>query len=325
MIGRFARLACALAAIGASVSVAQAQQAFPNKPVRVIAAYPPGSGPDAVMRIVSERLTKAWGQQVVIENRPTGNGLISGEAVKRSAADGYTLWLADDAHLSAHPFLYKQLPYDTLKDFEPVSMVYQTYFFFVVPSDAPYKNVNELIAAAKARGGKMTAASWGIGSIGHLGIARFEALTGTQFTHVPFQGTSLVYPAVGNKEVDWAFGSVASSIATFRAGKIRYLAAASPKRIVGFPDIPTVTETGGPPMEVYGFVTLMAPRGIPADVVTRINAEMARALADQEVREKLNGLGFEPWHTSAAELARQLDMARKRYSEIIARTKISLD
>lgn len=316
--------ATALALVATATAV-QAQS-WPQKPVRLVAAYPPGSGPDAVMRIVGDRLQKAWGQQLVIENRPTGNGVIALETVKRSPPDGYNFLLADDAHLAAHPFLYKSLPYDTTKDFEPVAMVYRTYFFFVVPSDSPWKNTNDLVAEAKRRDGRMTAGSWGIGSIGHIGIARFEALTGAKFTHVPFQGTTMVYPAVGNKEVDWAFGSVASSMSSFKAGKVKYLAAAAPSRIVGFPDIPTMAETGGQSgFDVGGWVVIMGPRGLPPAVVQRINADVTKALADAEVKEKMNALGFEPWAQTPAQVVEQLQAASKRYADIVPKAKISLD
>jgi tripartite-type tricarboxylate transporter receptor subunit TctC len=321
----FAKIAAAL--LVSLLSVAASAQQYPVKPVRVIAAYPPGSGPDTVIRIVGEKLTRSWGgQALVVENRPGGNGLIAVEAVKRAPADGYTLLLADNAHLSAHPHLYKQLPYDTNNDFTPVAMLFQTYFFIVVSATSPWKNIGDLVAAAKAKDGKMTYGSWGIGSIGHIAVAIFEAATNTRMTHIPYQGTTQVYPAVGNGEIDWALGSVASSSAVYRAGKVRYLAAASPKRIVGFPDIPTVAELGGPAdFEARGWVALMAPRGTPAEIVAKLNSDVVRALNEPDVKERLNAVGFEPYPSESAEIARAMGVESRRFGEIIKRAKISLD
>jgi tripartite-type tricarboxylate transporter receptor subunit TctC len=318
-------LVSALAAAAVLIQPATAQQ-YPAKPVKVIAAYPSGAGPDTVLRVVGEHLTKAWGQQLVIENRPTGNGLIAAEAGKRAAPDGYTLLMVDNAHLAAHPHLYKQLPYDPAKDFDPVAMLFRVYFFVVVPAGSSWKSMADLIATAKASPGRLTYGTWGIGSIGHLGGGQFEALTGTQMTHVPFQGVTMLYPAVGNKDVDWAFGSVASAGAVQRSGKVKYLAAAAPTRISGFADIPTVAESGGPTdFYVSGWVALMAPRGTPPDIIARINAQVVKALGEPEVKERLAAIGFEPYPAPPGEITKAMAAESRRYAEIIKRSNISLD
>jgi tripartite-type tricarboxylate transporter receptor subunit TctC len=315
----------AAVAVAVFAPAAMSQQ-YPVKPVRVIAAYPSGAGPDTVLRVVGERLSKAWGQQLIIENRPTGNGLIAAEAGKRAAPDGYTLLMVDNAHLAAHPHLYKQLPYDPSKDFEPVALLFRVYFFVVVPAGSSWKTMTDLITTAKASPDKLTCGSWGIGSIGHLGCGQFEALTGTKMVHVPFQGVTMLYPAVGNKDVDWAFGSVASAGAVQRSGKIRFIAAAAPQRIAGFTEIPTVAEAGGPPdFYVSGWVALMAPRGTPKDIVARINAEVVKALGEPEVKERLAAIGFEPYPAPPEEITRAMEAESRRYAEIIKRSNISLD
>ncbi len=312
-------------ALGTAPSVVLAQ-AFPNKPVKVIAAYPTGSGPDAVLRVVGDKLTKMWGQQILIENKPTANGLVAGEQAKRSPADGYTLLMMDDAHLNANPRLYKQMPYDTVKDFEPIARLYQTYFFFVVPANAPWKTMPEFIAAARAKGDKFTYGSWGIGSVGHLGVVAFENATGLNMTHIPFQGVTLLYPAIGNNEVDWGFGTVASSGAVARSGKIRYLAAAAPKRVVGYHDIPTIAEAGGQAdFEVRSWVAILAPRGLPPAISAQLNADINKTLADADVRDRLATMGFEPMPSTPAEIAQAIESGGKRLGGLIERAKISLD
>ena len=301
-------------------------QQYPNKPVRAIAFLPPGSGPDTVLRIVADRLQKSMGQPFVVENRVGANGLIAAEQVKRAAPDGYTLLQVDDGVMAANPFLYKKIPYDAVNDFQPIAMLFQTYFFVVVPIDSPWKSMADLLNAAKVNRGGLTHGTWGIGSIGHLGMAAFESRTNTLYTHVPFQRVTDIYPAVGNKDVNWAFGTVATSGPMFKAGKVRYLAAAAPKRVIGFPDIPTMAESGGPQnFDVRAWVGIYAPRGIPADIVARLNAEIGKALGEPEVRERLNAIGFEPYIATPADMSKALADSQARYGAIIRQSRIALE
>ena len=182
-------------------------QTFPTKPVRTIIPYSAGSGPDTVMRLVGEKLARAWGQQLVVENRPGGNGWIAIAAAKQAPADGYTLLQLDDTHMALQPHIYKQLPHDLARDFAPVTPLYRTYFFIVVPVNSSWKSVTDLVAAAKAKPGALTYGSWGIGSVGHVGAAMLESATGTQMTHVPFKELPQLYSAVANGDVAWAFGT----------------------------------------------------------------------------------------------------------------------
>lgn len=323
-----AAIAAPVAAIMAlaMMSAAAIAQPYPNKPLKVVTPFPPGSGPDTVLRLVTDRMQRALGQPIVVENRVGANGLIAAEQVKRAAPDGYTLLQFDDAMIAANPYLYKKLPYDSTKDFEPVGTLFQTYFFVVVATNSPWKSMSDLLAAAKAKPGKVTHGTWGIGSVGHLGMLQFETVSALEFTHVPFQRVVDVYPAVGGGDVDWAFGSIASSGAMARAGKVRYLAAASSKRVAGFTDIPTIAESGGPAnFDTRAWVALLAPRGVPADIVARLGSENAKAQADPEVREKLAAIGFEPLAVGPAETVRLIEQAQKRFGDIIQRAKISLD
>jgi tripartite-type tricarboxylate transporter receptor subunit TctC len=287
-----ALLACV--AIALFSHSASAQQ-FPAKPVKVITPFSAGSGPDALLRILGDKLSRAWGQQVVVENRPGANGFIAIQAAKNAPADGYTLVQMDNYHLAAHPHLFKQLPYDPAKDFVGVSSLFRTYFFVVVPASSNWKNIPDMIAAAKAKPDALTYGSWHIGSPGHLGAALFEALTATQMTHVPFKEMMQIYTAVGNADIDWAFGSAASAGPAYRAGKVKFLAAAAPRRATAFPSVPTMAEAGGPAdFEVQAWAALLAPRGAPANITTKIHQDVAKALAEPDMREKLAAFGFEP-------------------------------
>src|SRR5262245_52677782 len=274
-----ALLVSALFGLATLAQPAAAQQ-FPTKPVRVITPFPAGSGPDSVIRLVGDKLSRDWGQQVIVENRPGANGFIAIEAAKKAAPDGYTLVQMDDAHMAVQPHLYKKLPYDVAKDFDPVAALFRTYFFVVTPANSSWKTMADLIAAAKAKRGELTYGSWFIGSPGHLGAALLEGATGTEMTHVPFKEMTQLYAAVGNSDVAWAFGSAASAGPMYRTKKVKFLAVAAPKRVAGFPDVPTVAEAGGPAnFDVKAWVALLAPSGTPKAVINKINEAVDNALA----------------------------------------------
>jgi tripartite-type tricarboxylate transporter receptor subunit TctC len=318
-------LALTLALLAGSAGPVFAQ-AYPAKSVRIVTPFPAGSGPDAVLRVVGDKLGKLWNQQVVIDNRPGGNGFIALEAAKRMPADGYTLVQADDAHVAMLPHLYKNIPYDATKDFDPVATLFRTYFFVVVPADSPWKDMKDLVAAAKEKPGQLTYGSWSVGSPGHVGAAMLEAATDTKMTHVPYKEMSQLYASVGNREIGWSFGSIASSGPMYRAGKVRYLAVAAPKRIAGFDAIPTMAEAGGPPeLEVKAWVALFAPRGAPPAIVDKVNEDVRKVLADPEVREKFAGFGFEPYPSPPAEITANIASDSLRYGEVVKRAKISIE
>lgn len=312
-------------ALGAAALAAQAQQ-YPAKPVRLVTPFPAAAGPEIVARLVGDKLTKYWGQTFVVENRPGANGTIAVEAVKNSPADGYTLVQMDDAHMSVLGHLYSKLPYNTVKDFEPVASLFRTYFFVVVPMDSPWKTVGDIIATAKAKGNALSYGSWGIGSPGHIGMAVFESMTGTQMNHVPYKDLAQLYQSVGNNDVGWAFGTAASAGPMYRAKKVKFVAIAAPQRLAGYTDVPTVAEAGGPKdFEVTGWVGLLAPRGIPRAVVTRINQDVAKALSEPDVRERLATFTFVPTAMTPEEMTRQMAIDDRKYAEVVKRAKISLD
>ena len=299
---------------------------YPVKPVRVLTPFPTGSGPDSAMRLVGDRLAKAWGQQLIVDNRPGGNGFIAGEAARRAAPDGYTLVQLDVANLTVHPHLYRKMPYDAVRDFDPVAGILRTYFFVVVPATSPWKSVSDLIAEARAQQGKLSYGSWFIGSPGHLGTAQLEFDTGTRMHHVVYKDMTQLYFAVGNKEVEWAFGSAGSTSAAYQAGKVRYLAVAAQQRISGYPDVPTVTEAGGPAgFEVIGWVAILAPRGTPGAAIRRINEGVGQALAERDIAERFQVFGYQPMPLQPAQLTRLIESDSRRFGGVIKRLNLALD
>jgi len=321
------RMKCFVAVLAAALVTAAAHaQQYPTKPVKVITPFPAGSGPDAALRVVADKLSKSWGQQVLVENRPGANGFIALGAAKAAPADGYTLAQASSAQLATHPLVYKSLPYDPAKDFEPVTPLFRNHFFVVVGVASPFKSVGELVAAAKRKPGDMTYGSEFIGSPGHLGSALLESATGTQMMHVPFKETTQLFTAVGTGDLQWAFGTAGTAGATLRAGKVKFLALAAPKRLPQFPDVPTVAESGGPAsFEVAAWTGMLAPRGTPKALVDRIGRDIAKILAEPDVRERFAAFGYEAFPQSSAEMAATIEADRKRYDEVIRRLNLSLD
>lgn len=300
-------------------------KAYPNKPIKIITPFSAGSGPDAVLRIVSDKLAKQLGQSVVIDNRPGGNGFIALDAGKRAPADGYTLVQMDDAHTSLLPHLYKNAPYEAVKDFDPVNTLFRTNFFVVVPTASPWKNMSDLIASAKAKPDALTYGSWFIGSPGHLGAAVLESATGSKMLHIPFKQTPDVYQAVATGEVSWAFGTIGSAGPLARAGKVRFLAVAAPKREATLPDVPTIAESGGPNMEVKAWVMLQAPKGTPPAILARLNEAIGVVLADPEVREKFQGFGFHAFSSNPQDITKSIQADKKRYADIVRASKIAAE
>lgn len=320
-----ARIALCIAAAALLAAPAAAQQ-YPARVVKVITAFPPGSGPDAFLRIVADKLSRAWNRQVITENRPGANGFIAAEAAKAAPADGYTLLQLDSYQLATHPLLYKKLPYDPAKDFEPVVPLFQNAFFVVVSAASPWKSMSDLVAAAKQKPGELAYGSWFVGSPGHLGALAFEDATGTRMNHVPYKDFGQLYFSVGNADVAWAFGSAGSAGPAQRAGKVRFLAFAARERLASHPDVPTVAEAGGPAdFHLTAWVGLVAPRGTPPAVIAQVNESVRKAIAEPDVQERLVAFGYEAYPLSPAQMARAIETDSKRFAEVIRRARLSLD
>ena len=301
-------------------------QNFPAKPVKIVSPYPNGLTPDIAVRAVAERLTRTWGQPVIVEPRPGANGFIAIGQAKKAAPDGYELLLAGQAHLSINPRLFKSVPYDSEKDFVPLSLIYRTVFFIAVKADGPYKSIPELIAAAKTSQKKLSYSSPYVGSPPHLGAAEFAYLTGTQMVHVPYKEAAQIYISVANGDVDWAPGSIGSTLPLTKAGKLKLLAIAAKARDPDHPDIPTVAQAGGPAgYEVDTWVSLVAPAGTPPDLVRRLSGDIATAVADPEVRERYKGIGVDPATATPAELAELVKRDLAAYGDIVKRTGVTAE
>lgn len=323
---RTVALAVGLAAtLGLAPQWAAAQQ-FPTKPVRIITPFPVGGGPDGVARLVADKLAKTWGQSVVVENRPGGNGFIAIDAFKRGAKDGHDLIVLDNVHLAAYPSLFKKLPYDPVKDFDPLLPLFKAYFFFTVGANSKYKSVGDIIADAKANPGKLNYGSWSIGNPVHLGSELLESMTGTQMEHVVFKETTQLYTSVSTGDLSFALGTAATAGPLQRAGKLRFLAVTGPQRVGSFSDVPTVGESGGPKdFEVTGWNAIAVPPGLPAAVTDKIRKDIADALASPEVLEKYKSFGYEPFPITRDQFGQFIQSESRRFGEVIKKANVSLD
>ena len=306
----------AVLACAALATPAFAQPAYPSKPVRIISIFAPGGGNDVICRLVAQQLTERLKQQVIVENRVGANGIVGTEAVARAAPDGYTFTLIPSGH-TVNASMYKKLPFDSLKDFTPITLAGSGPLVLAVHPSLPLKNVRDLIALAKSRPGQLTYVSSGIGASGHLAGALFDTMTGTKMEHIPYKGMSLAVSDLMGGQVSMTFGTSLSVIPHVRTGRLRALATTGAQRSPALPDLPTVAESGVPSYEAglwYGFV---GPARMPPEIVQRLNAEIVAILAQPDTREKLASQGLDARSSTPDEFARVLAADIVRWAEVV--------
>jgi tripartite-type tricarboxylate transporter receptor subunit TctC len=290
-----------LAAVLIAFATAAAAQ---NKPVRIVVAYPPGGGIDVMGRQIAEKLTAAWGQPVVVENRPGANTIVAAEAVARAAPDGSTVLLTTDATFSINPHLYAKLPYDAERDFFPVTMLVLLQQLLVANPSLPANTLADLIRLAKEKPGTINYASYGSGSQPHLSGEMLKYKAGIDLVHVPYKGISLAVPAVMAGEVQLTFAGIATSMGPLKGGRIKALAIGGPKRSPLLPEVPTFAELGYPEVETHAWFGLFLPAHSPREAMERIYADTKKILDDAEFRQKqLIDKGYDVVGSSPAEFA----------------------
>ena len=267
-------------------------QAYPVKPVKLIVGFPPGGGSDSLARIVAAGLTEKFPQQVVVDNKAGANTIVATQFVQSQPPDGYTL-LFVSASFAINPSLYK-LTYNIEKDFAAVTIVAIVPLLLITPPNLPANSVKDLIAMAKAQPGKLTFASFGAGSAGHLAGEMLAAITGTEMIHVPYKGSAPAVADVMGGRVTMMLPGIGSAINLAREGKVKALGVSTAKRVAAAPDIPTIAESGVPGYDVATWESIQAPAGTPADVITKLNAAVREVVASKDVRQKMINLGFEP-------------------------------
>ena len=304
-------------------SLTLAQTPYPNKPIRMIVPLAAGSAVDNAARIVAQKMGQNMGQAIVIENQPGAAGLIGAGNVAKAAPDGYTLGGFNDSIMTMLPNLQAKMPWDILKDFEPVSLVATVEWGLVVGADAPQRSAADLIASARKAPGQINYGSGGNGSPQHIAMALFASQAGVAMTHVPYKGATQAAMGVAGNEVQTAFQGIATVNSLIRAGKVRLIGVTTPRRLPQFADVPTVSESGLMGFEFNSWFAMMAPAGTPKAIVQTLHTEIAKALADPEVREKLIAQGLSPRGTSPDELGRAMRAQLARYGALIKQAGIT--
>ena len=278
-----------------------AQSAYPDRPVRIIVTFAPGSATDITARVIAQKLSVAWGVAVTIENIPGSGGVVGADRIAKATPDGYTLgWIANGA-LTIAPALQSKLPYDSARDFAPISQVLVMSSIVAVNNDVPVKSLQELVAYAKAQPGKLSYATPGVGTPQHIGGELLKSLASVDITHVPYRG-ALLADVIGGR-VPMTFQNMAAILPTVRENKLRGLAVTSLKRSSVIPELPTVAESGYPGFEAVSWFALLGPRGTPAPILIKLHREITKIAALSDIREKFAQLGLDTIVGSPEELA----------------------
>ena len=315
--------AAGLAVMGLGQARAQGD-AWPSKPVRLVVNFPPGSSPDVLGRALSQPLQQALGQPVVVENRAGASGMIGAEAVTKAGADGHTFLVTAGSTITTNPFIYPKMNYDTAKDLVPVAALARITLFLVTKPDLPAQNVGELIALLKSRPGKLSYGSAGNATGPHLAGELFKSQAGVFAVHVPYRGASPALQDLLAGQIDFLFDP-GIALSQVRAGKLKLLAVATPKRSSAFPDVPTLDESGLKGFDAGTTHGVYAPAGTRPEIVTRLNAEINKALVLPNVRSQVTSIGAEPTPMTTAQFVAQMEADSKRYGAIIKERSIQAD
>lgn len=322
------RKAAGLAAMAWLVACASPvwAQSWPSKPVRIVTAASAGSGPDVSLRLIAEQLSKKWGQSVVVDNRPGGNGVVAYNAFRGSAADGHDLIHLDSTMLTSNVHLYSKLPYDPQKDFDPIRPTLQTDFFVVVSKDSPYNTIDDIVAAARAKPDGLNYGSWGQGSPGHLGALRLQATTGTRMQHVPYKEMPQLFASVATGEVQWAMGSMASAGPMEKAGRVRFIGVAAPQASPYYPSAPGMSASSTAKEFVSNaWFAVFAPKGTSKNVRDKIASDMTEAMATPELTERYKTLGYNRFDIKPDDFAQYIQKETQIWGKIINDAKLKLD
>jgi tripartite-type tricarboxylate transporter receptor subunit TctC len=323
---RLLALIAALASLALAPLAPAAAQDFPSRPVRFIVPYAAGGSGDLLARLLGNKLASLWGQQVVVDNRAGGGGLIGTDAAARSEPDGYTLYLATDGPLTVAASLYKRVPYDWKRDFAPVSMLAMGYQVLIVRASQPARDLKELIALAQQKPGELNYASIGIGSAPHLGAELFKSVAKVDITHVPYRGSSAqAITALIAGDVAMFLVGTSTAVPHIKSGALRGLAVTAGKRVDGLADVPTFAEAGLPGVDVSLWFAVLVPSGTPAAIIKKLNADIAQVVADPEFKQALAVRGFEAVASSPEQLAEFLEKDYVKFRDLISKLGLQVE
>lgn len=304
-----------------SITPLSKAQSWPAKPVRLVVPFAAGGSTDVVARMLAQKLSDAWGQAVVVDNRAGAGGNLGADHVAKSAPDGYTLLFASGS-ITINPGIYSHMPFDTVKDLTPITNIASGPMLVVVNDKAPWKNFKELIQYAKSNPGKINFGSGGVGSQIHLAAENLADAAGIEITHVPYKGEALSYNDLLSNQIQMVVGNIAAASALMGPGRLRALAVTGLTRSPLWPEIPTVAESGIAQFENTGWFGLLGPAGLPNPIVEKIYQDAARAMNDTQIRGRLYVAGMKPVMNQPEELAAQMQSELKRWAQVIQNRKI---
>jgi tripartite-type tricarboxylate transporter receptor subunit TctC len=304
-----------LALIGLLAPASLIAQAYPLKPIRMIVGFAPGGGTDVTARAIVQQLSEGLGQRVVIDNRPGANGVLGTDIAAKSPPDGYTILMVNSGH-TVNPGMYPKLPYDTIRDFAPISLVVMLSNLLVVHPSLPVKSVPEFVRLARAKPGSINYGSGGYGASSHLGMELLQRATKTNLVHVPYKSGGLSATALLAGEVMVSFNTIPSALAYVKAGRLRAIGVSSLQRSISVPEIPTIAEMGYPGFSASGLAGLVAPAGTPAEAIERIHAEVVKLLKNPVVLERCTTLGMDPIGGTPAEFAQFIKTDRDKWTKL---------
>ena len=299
-------------------------QSYPARPIRLVVSFAAGGGVDLVARLIGQKLSEAWNQQVVIDNRPGAGGNVSAEMVAKAPPDGYTIYMSS-ASVVVNASLYKSLPYDPLKDFAPVTLLVNAHNVLVAHPSLPAKNIRELIALAKKAPGQINYASTGSGSSGHLAMELFRSMAGIELTHVPYKVIGQTTADLLSGQVSLWFPTMPGVLQHIRGGRMMALGVSGSRRAPVLPNVPTIAEAGVPGYDASTWYPLLAPAGTPAAIIDRMNAQLVTILATGDVREKLQAQGIEPVSSSPAQLGAHLKSEMVKWEKVVRLSGAKVD
>lgn len=311
-------------ALGLVCTAGAFAQSYPQKPIRILVPYGSAGTSDVLARTMAQKLSEAWGQQIVVDNRPGASGIIAVELLTKAPADGYTILSVDSGQYAINPSLHAKLPYDPERDFTPVILAVGTPMFIAVGSQIPANNIRELIAYARANPGRPYGSS-GNGTIHHLCTELFKSMAGVNLTHIPYKAVAQSVPALLAGDTDMMCVGLASVAAHAKAGKVRILGVGTAARTPLAPDVPTLAEAGVPGYEIGGTMGYVAPAGTPPEVVAKINGEMLRALNSADVRQRFAPLGIDIIGSTPAEFGQRMRSELQSYRKVVRDTGVRGD
>jgi tripartite-type tricarboxylate transporter receptor subunit TctC len=308
-----------------ALSVPALAQDYPARTITLVVPYPPGGGVDAMARVVAERLSVALGQQVVVDNRGGGGGLIGTRAVQKAAPDGYTLLLGHTGTISINPSLYANAGYDPRKDFAPIGLIASMPVVLIAHPSFPAKTIGDFVALAKKEPGKLNVGTSAVGTGGYMSAELFKATAGIDVAIIPYKGTAPVMNDLLGGHVPVAFGVIPPALGNIQGGKLRAIAVASPKRTSLLPDVPTFAESGMPGFESVLHYGLLAPAGTPRAIVDRLNAELRKLADAEEVKKRIHSEGGDPMTSSPEEYAADIDQEEAKWATLIRRLNLKVE